>query len=78
MMHTTDWLPTLLSMAGGGSIALPADTDGHDHWDAIRNGAASTREDLVYTAYYLDVNYPPCGGFYPWVALQRISLWMAA
>ena len=66
MMHTTDWLPTLISMAGGdGASQIPANADGLDLWEAIRNGHKSAREDLVYTSYYLDTKFPPNGGFYP-------------
>lgn len=56
MIHVADWLPTLVSIAGG----QPApDVDGVDQSDMILNGGASKRDTIVYS---LDMEHSPLFG----------------
>ncbi len=44
MMNVQDWLPTLYSAAGGSASSdLPANMDGIDMWQALKDGSASPR-----------------------------------
>lgn len=51
MFHITDWLPTILGLAGA---KLPpknkqgAGLDGHDIWESITTGGASPRSEILY------------------------------
>jgi len=45
LIHITDWLPTLLHLAGADDV--PAG-DGFNQWDTISQGAASPRTEMVY------------------------------
>ncbi|XP_077515256.1 arylsulfatase B-like isoform X1 [Amblyomma americanum] len=47
MMHIVDWLPTLYSAAGGKRPSLGI-TDGVDLWQALSEGSASPRQEILY------------------------------
>jgi arylsulfatase A-like enzyme len=46
-MHVTDWLPTLITAAGGNGSELASNLDGIDQWSSISNNQASTRTQLI-------------------------------
>ncbi|KAL8581278.1 hypothetical protein ACOMHN_028304 [Nucella lapillus] len=49
LLHVTDWLPTLLSVAGVDvDKRLPKDVDGFDQWNRIRRNQMSVRKYMVY------------------------------
>jgi arylsulfatase A-like enzyme len=50
MMHISDWLPTLYSLAGGNLANLPG-IDGVDQHAAIRDGTASPRTEMLVDMY---------------------------
>ncbi|OWF47903.1 arylsulfatase B-like [Mizuhopecten yessoensis] len=56
MMHAVDWMPTILSAAGG---TPEKDIDGIDQWDSLRTGAPSKRTEFIYN---LDDMNPPFEG----------------
>lgn len=43
-MHVTDWLPTLVKLAGGGDLD---DLDGVDQWPMISGAEKSKRDSLL-------------------------------
>ncbi|XP_077512471.1 arylsulfatase B-like isoform X2 [Amblyomma americanum] len=47
LMHITDWLPTLYSVAGGNAAKL-AKLDGHNMWHHLSNGFPSPRIEMLY------------------------------
>ncbi|XP_048514447.1 arylsulfatase B-like isoform X2 [Athalia rosae] len=46
LMHITDWLPTIYSVAGGNVTDL-GEIDGVNQWPALRDGSASRRNSLL-------------------------------
>ncbi|OWF52332.1 arylsulfatase B-like [Mizuhopecten yessoensis] len=56
MMHAVDWMPTILSAAGG---TPEKDIDGLDQWESLRTGAPSKRTEFIYN---LDDMNPPLQG----------------
>ena len=58
LIHVTDWLPTLISAAGG--APNPDNIDGIDYWDVFKNGLdESPRKTLLYNinpSWYGEVN----------------------
>lgn len=46
LVHITDWLPTLYSVAGGDLNDL-GDIDGVDQWRLLSEGRGRGREDLL-------------------------------
>jgi arylsulfatase A-like enzyme len=46
-MHVTDWLPTLLSVAGGNLTGLVGKIDGVDQWNSISNNKTSPRKQVL-------------------------------
>jgi len=50
LLHATDWLPTLLRVAGARDVdsLLPCDRDGFDQWRSIRRNEPSRRTRMVY------------------------------
>ncbi|XP_041378156.1 arylsulfatase B-like [Gigantopelta aegis] len=47
IIHAVDWMPTLLSAAGGHVDEVPG-IDGVSQWDSIRTGGVSKRSEFVY------------------------------
>ena len=58
LIHVTDWLPTLISAAGGDPP--PDNIDGIDQWEVFKNGLdESPRKTLLYNinpSWYGEVN----------------------
>ena len=52
MIHTVDWYPTLLSLAGVN--VDDTDLDGMNVWDAISNNKSSPRQSFVYNLLLTD------------------------
>lgn len=50
LFHAVDWLPTILSVAGG---EIPVGIDGVDQWPALRDRSLGPRSELVYN---IDLN----------------------
>jgi arylsulfatase A-like enzyme len=46
-MHVTDWLPTLLSAAGGNLSELANNLDGVDQWISISTNQTSPRKQVI-------------------------------
>ena len=45
LIHVTDWLPTILSLAG---VKIPENIlDGYDQWNTLQNEEASPREEIL-------------------------------
>lgn len=42
-MHVTDWLPTLITAAGGNASELASKLDGIDQWSSISTNQTSPR-----------------------------------
>ena len=47
LYHVTDWLPTLVALAGG-STARNFALDGHDLWPSLSTGTSSPRTEMLY------------------------------
>jgi len=47
LIHTTDWLPTFYSLAGGYDGYWPKH-DGLDQWPSLLNGSSSQRVEMLY------------------------------
>ena len=47
LMHVSDWLPTLLNLAGGDAGAVDG-LDGHDVWPALAANGSSPRTELLH------------------------------
>ena len=70
LMHVTDWLPTLYSVAGG-DIHKLRNVDGYDMWDTLSQASLCPREEIL-------LNIDPVGGdsalrFRQWKLLVNIS-----
>lgn len=50
LFHAVDWLPTILSVAGG---EIPVGIDGVDQWPALRDRSLGPRSEMVYN---IDLN----------------------
>ncbi|KAL3272013.1 hypothetical protein HHI36_022479 [Cryptolaemus montrouzieri] len=46
LLHITDWIPTLYSLAGGDIYSLK-DMDGFDQWQSISENKSSNREEIL-------------------------------
>jgi hypothetical protein len=47
LMHVTDWLPTLITAAGGNGSELASNLDGIDQWSSISTNQKPTRTQIV-------------------------------
>jgi arylsulfatase A-like enzyme len=47
LYHVTDWLPTLVEVAGG-DTTRNRPLDGHSIWESISTGSASPRKEVIY------------------------------
>jgi len=47
LMHVTDWLPTLYSIAGG-DIKDLRNLDGYDMWNTLSQAIESPREEILH------------------------------
>ena len=70
LMHVTDWLPTLYSIAGG-DIKNLRNVDGYDMWNTLSKAIESPREEILH-------NIDPKSGqaairFRNWKLLVNIS-----
>ena len=63
LMHVTDWLPTLYTLAGGSASKL-RNVDGYNVWDTLSSGKSSPRQELLH-------NVHPSGG----EAAMRYGQW---
>ena len=48
LFHTTDWLPTLVGLAGGDTAGSALPLDGVDQWPTISTGAATPRKFIIH------------------------------
>ncbi|XP_071109083.1 arylsulfatase B-like [Haliotis cracherodii] len=48
MIHAVDWMPTLISAAGGTPVK---GIDGIDQWQAVSTGGPSKRSEFIYNLY---------------------------
>ena len=53
LVHITDWMPTLLYLAGGNSSEL--DIDGVNQWESISIGSSSPREVSTNQFYLVNL-----------------------
>ena len=52
LVHVTDWLPTLISAAGGDPPTLiPSPIDGVDLWQALTAAGPSPRTEMLYNIF---------------------------
>lgn len=48
LMHTTDWLPTLVALGGGDVSGSALPLDGVDQWKTIATGAPTARKFIIH------------------------------
>eukprot|EP01060_Flectonema_neradi_P036748 TRINITY_DN716_c0_g1_i1.p1 TRINITY_DN716_c0_g1~~TRINITY_DN716_c0_g1_i1.p1 ORF type:complete len:628 (+),score=143.83 TRINITY_DN716_c0_g1_i1:42-1925(+) len=48
LMHSTDWLPTLVEGIAGGSTSKTMPLDGHNQWTSITTNAATNRTMIIH------------------------------
>ena len=50
LFHVTDWLPTLVSLAGG-NLSNVTFLDGVDQWSTLQNMAPNQRNEILLNIY---------------------------
>ena len=71
LMHVTDWLPTLYSIAGG-DIKNLYSVDGYDMWNTLSQAIESPREEILHNIDPLQ-NGAAALRFRNWKLLVNIS-----
>jgi hypothetical protein len=47
MVHVSDWMPTIVNLAGGNTSTISG-LDGHDVWEAVTSNSTSPRTELLH------------------------------
>ena len=72
LMHVTDWLPTLYSIAGGDIKNLHS-VDGYDMWNTLSQALESPREEILHNIDPLKKPEEAALRFRNWKLLVNIS-----